>query len=168
LNRRLACAVALAAGIATAGCGSSGKSSTTSQVSFKSGFATTQREFRQLGTEIAKDINGAANKTDAELANEFTALAKRTDQQATQVDALGAPAQYEKPVARMSAGLHALKGDLSKISTAASHHDASSAEAATRALLGDAATVKTADVALSKALGLPAPGASSTSASSSG
>ncbi len=48
-----------------------------------------------------------------------------------------------------------MNGDLSKISTAAVHHDAASAEAATRALLSGAATVKTADVALSKALGLP-------------
>ena len=166
INRRLACAVALA-GIAAAGCGSSSKSSTTSQVSFKSGFATSQAEFRRLGTDIGKDITGAGNKTDAALATEFGNLAKRADQQATQLAALHAPAKRQKQVARMVAGFHAVKGDLSKISTAAVHHDAASAEAATRALLTDAATIKTADVALSKALGLPGPATSATSTSSS-
>jgi hypothetical protein len=68
----------------------------------------------------------------------------------------------------MVAGFHAVKGDLSKISTAAVHHDAASGEAATRTLLSDAATVKIADVALSKALGLPGRTTSTTSSSSSG
>ena len=165
-SRRLACAVALA-GIAAAGCGSGGKSSTTSQATFKRGFATSQTEFRQLGTDIAKDITGAGNKTDAALATEFGNLAKRADQQATRLTTLHVPAKLQKQVARMVAGFHAVKGDLSKISAAAVHHDAAGAEAATRSLLTDAATVKTADVALSKALGLPAPATSTTSSSSS-
>jgi hypothetical protein len=166
-SRRLACAVALA-GIAAAGCGSGGKSSTTSQATFKRGFATSQTEFRQLGTDIAKDITGAGNKTDAALATEFGNLAKRADQQATRLTTLHVPAKLQKQVARMVAGFQALKGDLSKISAAAVHHDAAGAEAATRSLLTDAAAVKTADVALSKALGLPGPATSTTSTSSSG
>lgn len=167
INRRLTCAVVLG-GIAAAGCGSSHTSTTTSQVSFKSGFAASAKDFRQLGTDIAKDITGAGNKTDAALATEFGTLAKRVDQEATQLAALHAPAKLQKQVARMIAGFHAVKGDLSKISTAAVHHDAASAKAAARALLTDAATVKTADVALSKALGLPAPSGATTSTTSSG
>jgi hypothetical protein len=167
INPRLACALVLA-GIAAAGCGSSHTSTTSSQVGFKTGFATSQKEFRQLGSDIAKDITGAGNKTDAALATEFGTLAKRADQQATQLAALRAPAKFKQQVARMVAGFHAVKGDLSKISAAAVHHDARSAEAATRALLTHAATVKTADVALSKALGLPVPSASNSSTTSSG
>jgi hypothetical protein len=68
----------------------------------------------------------------------------------------------------MFTGFHAIKNDLSDIATAATNHNASNAEAATRELLRDAATIKSADDALSKSLGLPAPGASSTSTSSSG
>jgi hypothetical protein len=63
----------------------------------------------------------------------------------------------------MVAGFHALKGDLSKISTAAVHHDAASTEAATRALLTDAAIEKTADVARSEQLGLQRPATSTAS-----
>lgn len=159
--------LAVAAGIAAAGCGSSGSSSTTSGASFKSGFATSQREFRQLGTDIAKDITGAGKKTDAGIAAEFSALAKRAGQQATQLGALNVPARYKTQVAKMVTGFHAVKDDLANISTAASHHNPSNAEAATRELLRDAATIKTADNALSKALGLPAAGASSTSTTSS-
>jgi hypothetical protein len=168
INRRSACALTVAAGIAAAGCGSSATSSTTSRVSFKSGFTTSQRDFRRLGTEIAKDITGAGNKSDAAIAAEFGTLARRADQQAAQLAALRIPSPYRKEVAHMIAGFHAVKADLSNISTAATHHNASNAQAATRELLRDAATVKTADNALSKSLGLPAPGASSTSTTSSG
>jgi hypothetical protein len=167
INRRSARVLATAAAMAAAGCGSSHSSSTTSQVTFKSGFATTQRDFRQLGTQIAKDITGAGKKTDAALAVEFTKLANRAEQQATQLSGLHVPARYKKQVASMISGFHAVKADLSNISTAATNHNASNAEAATRELLHDAATIKAADEALSRALGLPAPDASSTSTTSS-
>jgi hypothetical protein len=160
--------VALAAGIALAGCGSSGKSSTTSQASFKTGLATSQQDFRKLGTDIAKDITGAGNKTDAAIAREFGNLATRAGQQADQLAALHVPARYHRQVASLVSGFHAVKADLANIATAATHHNASNAQAATRELLRDAATIKTADNALSKSLGLPAPGASRTSTSSSG
>ena len=160
--------VALAAGIALGGCGSSGKSSTTSQVSFKTGLATSQQDFRKLGTDIAKDITGAGNKTDAAIAREFSNLATRAGQQANQLAGLDVPARYHKQVASLISGFHAVKADLANIATAATHHNASNAQAATRELLRDAATIKTADNALSESLGLPAPGASSTSTSSSG
>jgi hypothetical protein len=65
------------------------------------------------------------------------------------------------------AGFRSFKGDLSKIATAATKHDASTAGTATRALLVDAAKIKTADTSLSKDLGLPAAQAASRSTSSS-
>ena len=82
--------------------------------------------------------------------------------------ALHVPARYEKHVATMISGFHAIKADLANIATAATHHNASNAEAATRELLRDAATIKTADNAVSKSLGLPVAGASRTSTTSSG
>jgi hypothetical protein len=166
-NRKLACALTMAATVAAAGCGSSKSSSSSSHVDFKSGFAASHKAFRQLGTDIAKDIAGAGTKTDAELAKEFRGLARRADGQATQLAALAAPSKYTQRMGNLVAGFHSLKLDLSKIATAATKHDASSAGTATRALLVDAAKIKTADTSLSKDLGLPAAQAASSSTSSS-
>ena len=163
----------MTAAVAMAGCGSGKSSTSTSQVAFKTGFAGSQKDFRKLGTDIAKDITGAGARTDAQLSREFTALAARAKQQASQLSDLKVPAKYSQRVASLVAGFRGLEADLSKISTAATNHDASSAEAATRALLTHAAKIKTADVSLSKALGLPgvssaSSGSASASSSASG
>jgi hypothetical protein len=158
----------MTASVAIAGCGgSASKSTTTSHVDFKAGFSGSQQAFRKLGTDIAQDITGAGNKTDAELSKEFRGLATRAGQEATQLAALPPPAAYKRQMASLVSGFHALKADLSKIAGAANKHNASSAAKATRAMLTDAAKIKTADTALSKALGLPPSSASSSSSSSS-
>ncbi len=154
ISARTVCALAMAASILVAGCGSGKSSSSISRVDFKTGFATSHREFSELVTEIAKDITGAGSKTDAQLAKEFHALATRADQQASQLAALTVPSTYAKQMTTMVAGFHALKGDLSTISGAATKDSAQGAETATRALLTDAAKIKTADTSLSKDLGL--------------
>jgi hypothetical protein len=154
ISGRLVCALALAASVAVAGCGSGKSSSSTSRVDFKTGFAASHKEFGVLVTEIAKDITGAGSKTDAQLAKEFGGLATRADQQASQMAALTAPSKYAKRMTSMVAGFHALKVDLSTISSAATKGSAQGAETATRALLTDAAKIKTADTSLSKDLGL--------------
>jgi hypothetical protein len=166
ISRRLVCVVTMTASVAVAGCGS-GKSSSSSRVDFKTGFATSQKAFRKLITDIATDLAGAATKTDPELAKEFRGLAGRADQQATQLAALTPRAKYAQRVTTLVAGFHALKADLTTLSTAAVHNDASSAKTSTRALLTDAAKVKTTDTSLSKALGLPSAQATSRRVSSS-
>jgi hypothetical protein len=168
ISGRIVCALAMAACIFVAGCGSGKSSSSISRVDFKTGFATSRKEFGEFVTEIAKDITGAGSRTDAQLAKEFGGLAARADQQASRLAALTAPSKYAKRMTSLLAGFHALEGDLSTISTAATKHNAQSAETATRALLSDAAKIKTADTSLSKDLGLPqAQKASSASSSSS-
>ena len=158
----------IAGSVAVTGCGSGTSSSLTSPVDFKPGFAASQKDFRTLGADIAKDITAAGSKTDTQLAKEFTGLSTRAGQQATQLAALKPPVKYRKRMTNLIAGFHGLKTDLSRISTAATQHDASGAETATRSLLVDAAKIKTADTSLSKDLGLPAAqAASSTSTSSS-
>lgn len=162
--------MAVAASLAVAGCGSgkSSSSTTTSQLAFKTALANSQRGLRSLITDIAKDIAGARSRDDAQLAKEFAALSTRAGRRASQLDGIKAPRKYAKTMAGLVSGVHAVKADLVKISTAAHSNDASTAQAAARALLTDAAKVKTADVSLSKALGLSQPGgASSTSRSSS-
>ena len=171
INRNHVCALAATASLAAAGCGSGSPSSSTGDAGFRSGLATSQQDFRKLGTDLAHDITAAGSKTDAELAQEFGGLATRADQQASALAALQPPPRYRKRVAALVAGFHAVKTDLTDIATAATKHSASRAEAATRALLSDAAKIKAADVSLSKALGLPpvtgTSKSSTTSASSS-
>lgn len=153
--------------MAVAGCGSAKSSSSTSRVDFKTGFATSQQEFRKLGTDLAKDITRAGSKTDAQLAKEFGALAKRAGEQARQLAALKPPAKYAKRIDSLVQSFNATKADLANIATAATTHNASNAEAATRELLTDAAKIKTADTSLSRDLGLPpVQGASSKSSTS--
>ena len=154
ISGRLVCALAVVASLAVAGCGSGKSSSSISQVDFKTGFAANHKAFGVLVTEIAKDLTGAASRTDAQLATEFGGLATRADQEASQLADLTAPSKYSKRMGTLVTGFHALKADLSTISTAATKHNAQSAETATRALLTDAAKIKTADTSLSKDLGL--------------
>lgn len=154
ISGRPVCALAVAASIAVAGCGSGKASSSTSRVDFKTGFAAGHKEFAALATGIAKDLTSAGSKTDAQLAKEFGGLATSADQQASQLADLTPPAKYAKRMGTLVTGFHALKADLSTISTAATKHNATSAETAARALLTDAAKIKTADTSLSKDLGL--------------
>jgi hypothetical protein len=155
ISGRLVCALAVAACVAVAGCGSGQSSSSTSRVDFKTGFAASHKAFAVLVAEVAKDITGAGSKSDAQLAKEFRGLATRADQQASQLAALTAPSKYAKRMTTMVASFHALKSDLSTISSAATKDSAQGAETATRALLTDAAKIKTADTSVSKDLGLP-------------
>jgi hypothetical protein len=159
--------VTVSLGATGCGSGTSSSSTTASLAGFKTGFAAGQKEFRRLGTDIAQDITGAGNKTDAELATEFSALATRADRQASQLAALRAPARYAQRMTSLVSGFHLIKADLAKIATAAKTHNASSAEKATRALLADAVKIKSADTSLSKDLGLPSTSASGSSSSSS-
>jgi len=167
ISGRLVCAAAMIATIALAGCGSGKSSSSTSKVDFKTGFATSQREFRKLGSDLAKDIIGARSKTDAQLAKEFRALAARAGQQASQLAALKPPGEYAKRITSLVASFNATKADLTNIATAAHTHNPSNAEAATRDLLSDAAKIKTADTSLSKDLGLPSAQAAASSSTAS-
>lgn len=157
ISGRLVCALAVAVSLAVTGCGSGKSSSSISQVDFKTGFAANHKAFGVLATEIAKDLTRAASRTDAQLATEFGGLATRADQEASQLAHLTAPSKYAKRMGALVTGFHALKTDLSTISTAATKHNAQSAETATRALLTDAAKIKTADTSLSKDLGLLKP-----------
>jgi hypothetical protein len=168
ISGRFVCAVAILATMTVTGCGSGTSSSSASQADFKAGFAASQREFRKLGIDLAKDITRAGSRTDAQLAKEFRALAQRARHQAGRLAALKPPAKYTKRITSLVAGFRATQADLSKIATAATRHDASSAESATRTLLTDAAKIKTADTSLSRDLGLPGvQGGSSASSSAS-
>jgi hypothetical protein len=150
INRMLA-GVVVTAAVALTGCGGSGG---VSRAAFKAGFATSQKQFRQLGTTLASDITGARAKTDAALASEFATLAARARRQAADLAKLKAPAQYDGRINGLVAGFHSLAADLTQISDAATKHDAKTAAAAVKTLFTDATKIKAADAGLSKSLGL--------------
>ncbi len=136
--------------VALAGCGSSAPSLTV----FKAGFKADKARFRKLGLDLESAIGGAKTKTDAQLAAELRPLSARARQQATQLAKLNPPAKYKHNVAEVRAGFDAISVDLKRIAVAATHNDAHTASAATRALIADATRVHTADVAISGALGI--------------
>ncbi|MFZ0041061.1 MAG: hypothetical protein WAK93_07130 [Solirubrobacteraceae bacterium] len=158
-GKLICAAVALCLALAACGGSSSSSSSTASLSAFKSKFATDQTQFRQFGTQLGSSIAAAGSKTDATLASEFAKLSSTAKSQATALSNLNPPAKYKPTVDRLASAFNAIAADLSSISSAASKHDASAAETATKKLVGDAATVKSADTALSKPLGLNTPAA---------
>lgn len=151
-TRSLATAVTLL-GLALADCGGS---SAPSLSAFKSGFSTEKAQFRKLGLDLQTAITQARSKTDVALASELTALATRAEQTRAQLTKLDAPSKFKPNLSKLESGFGAVGTDLNQIAGAATKHDAATARAATMMLLRDAATVKSADVALTSGLGLPA------------
>lgn len=152
----VATCLGLAACLGVSACGGS---SSTSLSSFKSAFAADQAQFRQFGTQLGESIAGAASKTDAALATEFSQLSSRAQEQAGKLSELKPPAKYKPNVDKLTAAFKEIASDLSGISSAAVKHDASAAKAASAKLVGAAESVKSSDGALSKPLGLKPPGA---------
>jgi hypothetical protein len=146
-----------AACLGLSACGGSSSSGTASLSSFKSAFAADQAQFRQFGTQLGKSIAGAASKTDAALATEFSQLSSRAQGEAAKLAELKPPAKYKPTVNKLTAAFKAIASDLSGISSAAVKHDASAAKAASAKLVGAAESVKSSDGALSKPLGLTPP-----------
>lgn len=141
--------------IALAACGGA---SAPSGSAFRSGFKTDKAQFRRLGVDLQHAIGGAQAKTNAQLATEFDSLSTRARQQASKLAKLDPPAKYKHSLDELVAGFKAVAGDLSQIASAARANDVQGAKAATRSLVGHAAQVKAADVAISDALGLPTQG----------
>jgi hypothetical protein len=150
--RRLIAIALLALGLAPAGCGSSAPS----LKAFKSGFTTNKASFRLLGLDLQRAIGTAQTKTNAQLATELSALAKRADAQASALAKLNPPSRYQSDLRKLESAFRAVGADLSRMTTAATQRDAAGARAGTEALLQDAAKVKTSDDAISSGLHLPA------------
>ena len=150
--KAVASAVVIAA-LAMAGCGSSSPAQP-SLSAFKSGFKAEKVAFRQLGLDLQKAITGAKAKTDAQLATEIGALSARSSQQASRLAKLKPPVKFKALLTQLVRGFRAVSADLTAIAAAAVKHDGPAARTATKTLLADAATVKTADDAITKGLGL--------------
>jgi hypothetical protein len=145
---RAAAVVATLSALAITACGSSAPSLT----AFKSGFEIDRAQFRKLGQDLETTVGGAGNKTDAQLAAELQPLAARAREQAAQLAKLQPPASYKANLDKLVNGFDAIAVDLTRIAAAATTNDAQAADAATRALVADATTVKTADLAIANRL----------------
>ncbi len=153
MKRASITAALLTVAVAVAGCGgSSGPSLST----FKSGFATDKKTFRQLGLDLQKAIVGAQGKTDAQLAAEIGALSTRARAQAASLAKLEPPSKYKADLQNLVAGFGSVATDLSQIAHAAGQHNNAAAREATQTLLKDASKIKTSDDAITAGLHLPA------------
>jgi len=121
---------------------------------FKSAYAAEKVKFRQLGSDLAKAVEGARSKSNAQLATEFQALSVRAAQQAARLANLHPPAKYMNDLAQLTTSFAAVAADLTAIASAATNGDPPAAKAATEKLVQDAARVKAHDTALTKSLGL--------------
>jgi hypothetical protein len=158
--RRLIPAVLFIGALALGGCGgssSSGTSSTSAEPSttaFTSAFKVQKAKLRALGEAVGADVTGAAHKTDAQLMSEFKSLASRATELSGALGQLEAPAKYKGGLATLQSSLTQVAGTLHAIEAAAAAHDAGAAKAGGEAIVAEAEQVKSADNALSSALGL--------------
>jgi hypothetical protein len=122
---------------------------------FRSAFVAEKTRFRTLGSDLQKAVEGAASKSNAQIAIEFRSLSTRAAQQAVRLATLDPPAKYRKDLAQLTAAFAAVAADLSTIATAATSGEPQTARSATIKLVRDATHVKAHDNALTATLGLP-------------
>jgi hypothetical protein len=131
--------------LAAAGCGSDQRSD------FRSDMRSLDGQVQRLGHEVGSAINGAATKTNGELAAQFDTLSRRTRDLANRIDDTDPPGDLKPARDRLSRALRTAARDLRAISTAAANGDGGAARAATMKIARDAPAVADARVALSRA-----------------
>jgi hypothetical protein len=157
-NRSTIPALALAA-LSLSACGASSSSSSSpaapSLGAFKTGFARDKAQFSKLGNDLGVAVLGAAKKSNSQLESEFSALAGRTDQQQAALRKLNPPAQYKAKLDELIADFGPVAKEMKAIAAAAGSGNAAAARSSATGLVKDSAALKTVDVALSTALGIP-------------
>ena len=146
------------AAVALAGCGSSGSSSGPSLGAFKSGFQAQKASFTSIGADLQTAITSAGSDSASKIATEFTALASRTTAAAAALRSLKPPAKYQADVGTLAGGFDSVAADMTAVSDAAQKNDATAAKNAAAKLLTDSNTVHTADLKISRELGLKSTG----------
>jgi hypothetical protein len=168
--RRAACALALVAALAGAGCGSDddgGDAATTpSPTQFRAQTRMATTEISGIGTRLGATLRSARGQTDKELAVAFDDLAADVRRSVRRLRGLRAPAATRPKVTALSRALNRVALDLAAIARTARAHDGAAARAATQKLVRDSPAVRDANSALKKAVGVPvsaAPGTATTS-----
>jgi hypothetical protein len=152
----VACA-AVALGLALGGCAATSTGSGTSTLhEFKVSFEAAQHQLDSIGVAVDFTLGHAGIKAVRRRATQLHALAGRAKLEASALDGLKPPTQYNTRLRVLGSTLIAVADDLVNISMAATEHNAPATEAAGDALQVDAANVRSADATESVALGLPA------------
>ena len=138
--------------LAIAGCGGS---SGPSLSSYKSGFQVQKTSFRQLGSDLGQAISTAPQRSNSQLATEFATLTQRATAQAAGLRKLNPPSKYKPQNDTLAADFDTVAADLKAIATAASTNNGTAARTDSTKLVRDAAQLKSVDVGLTGALGLP-------------
>ncbi len=154
--------IVLVALLASAGCGSSSKSATTtatssgpSVASFKTAFAAQKKTLTVLGKDVGAAVEGASKETDVALTKQFEGLSSRATALAGSMAQLQAPAQFRVELSSLESALTQVAGTLRQIEAAAAAHDGTAAKSGGEAIVTDAQQIKSIDVTLSTKLGLP-------------
>ncbi|MEA2375030.1 MAG: hypothetical protein QOD53_1493 [Thermoleophilaceae bacterium] len=139
MSRTIVSVVVAAALVAGCGGGGGGDKAT-----FKSGYASINRDLLTLGSDVGQLLSQAKGQSDAALAGRFKAFGARLTGIRARLDKLKPPNPLRAPASALSAAMLKLIADLSGISTAATVHDATAARAATQALVRDSPALATA------------------------
>ena len=123
--------------------------------SLEAQFAPVNLQIKHIGTDIATAVNGARNRTDAQIVKEFSGLAQRTSVASAKVSKLkGATGTDAVTQRQLQLALANVALDLARIATSAAAHSAKKAAAATAKLFKDSAPIRTSRAKLAKSLGI--------------
>jgi hypothetical protein len=144
-RRSLAIVAALALMPCLAACGES------EEEAYSKAFRPLNKRILDLGDQVGDAVNGASEKSDQEIEEEFGRIARSTADAARKVDALEPPDDLKRANDDLVGALRAARDDLRGIEKAADEHDADAARRATIKLVDDSKDVSTARRKLDRA-----------------
>lgn len=106
-----------------------------------------------LGDDVAKDVNGAGSKSNAQLAARFSMLGKRLETVRFGIADLDTPADLKDESKGLTDALASAQMDVEAIAKAAKGSDPAAAQSASKKLVSDARKVTTNQNKLAKATG---------------
>lgn len=135
-----------------AGCGGSSSSDQTAK--FKSGLSPAVNALKKTSQSIGTAIEHASGETDAQIASTFSDLAKRWQDDVSQLETLKPPSNLAATFNTLTAASSRAETDLNAIVVAAKTHSATAAEQASAALVTDVSSAKSASTKLTDKLGI--------------
>jgi hypothetical protein len=143
--------LAAVAGLVLVACGGAASSD---PGPLRGSFSAQRARVNGIVSELGTTLTRAGPHPDALLANEFSALGARAEQEAAVIAGLGHPAGYNTRLRDLDHALSAVASGLDHLSTAATAHQPAATRADISALRGDANAVRATAAALAQTLGL--------------
>jgi hypothetical protein len=143
-----------------AGCGGDdddggGDDASAQKEEFAKAYKPINDEFVSTGEDVAKTINTAKGKSNAELAVTFRALAARVDALKKRLEGVDTPEDFTADRQRLLASMEVVARDLEEISDAARLGKAAEAKAKVQELMRHSVETRTARRGLARKAGLP-------------